>query len=250
MKRVFTSIIAAVFMLSAISTSALAKDQTTLKPGITPDSILYPIDRLVENVQLKLTGDSAKKVAMLIKISSERFDEAEKMAEKKKDEKSVKALEDGQKSIEEAEDVVAKNDDKKDEKLEKAEKALTDYTKKSVERLRELADREDMPEHAQLVLKRVAAMQQMNHLKKLIKRAEKNGANTTSLKPLEDALKDANGAYEIAQDELAKYKANSKEQGDDSEKNAPPKDKDEKNNKGQSKDKENKGQPKDKGNNN
>lgn len=49
----------------------------TVSAGITPDSILYVFDKLLENIQITLTIDEAKKTLLLMTISEERLAEAE-----------------------------------------------------------------------------------------------------------------------------------------------------------------------------
>ncbi len=58
-------------------TSDDSTEDDTVAAGLTPDSILYVLDRLLENIQITLTIDEAKKTLLLMTISEERLAEAE-----------------------------------------------------------------------------------------------------------------------------------------------------------------------------
>lgn len=53
---------------------------TAAEAGITPDSIFYRFDRLIEQLQLMLTAGEAAKAELLAKLADERLAEAEAMA--------------------------------------------------------------------------------------------------------------------------------------------------------------------------
>jgi len=66
---------------------------TTQEPGITPDSLLYSLDKLMEKIQLALISDAVNEAETLAKIAQERLAESNAMAEKSEVELTQKALE-------------------------------------------------------------------------------------------------------------------------------------------------------------
>ncbi len=66
---------------------------TTQEPGITPDSLFYSLDKLMEKIQLALISDAVNEAETLAKIAQERLAESNAMAEKSEVELTQKALE-------------------------------------------------------------------------------------------------------------------------------------------------------------
>ncbi len=67
-------------------TTVDSTENVSVTAGLTPDSILYVFDRLLENIQITLTIDDTKKTLLLMTISEERLAEAEYLIELAKDE--------------------------------------------------------------------------------------------------------------------------------------------------------------------
>ncbi|PRR72100.1 DUF5667 domain-containing protein [Clostridium thermopalmarium] len=70
-------------MLANIGGTALADGMESLKStaGITPDSILYGVDKTLENIKLAITFSGKAKVEVLSSIAEERIAESQVMAE-------------------------------------------------------------------------------------------------------------------------------------------------------------------------
>lgn len=77
-----------------------------VQPGITPDSLLYGLDKLIERIQLSLITDSVAKAEELAKISQERLAESRAMLEKSDIELSQKALDEYKANLEQAVELV------------------------------------------------------------------------------------------------------------------------------------------------
>ncbi|MGB7606418.1 MAG: DUF5667 domain-containing protein [Lutisporaceae bacterium] len=82
-----------IFADTTTPTTIVVETTTTQAPGITPDSILYSLDKLMERIQLVLITDAVKEAETLAKIAQERLAESNAMAEKSEIELTQKALE-------------------------------------------------------------------------------------------------------------------------------------------------------------
>jgi chromosome segregation ATPase len=80
-----------VLVLLILSTPAYAQT-IVVDAGITPDSPLWTIDRLLEKIEIRLTFDKAKKVEKRIRFAEERVAEAEEMAKENKAAEAEEAL--------------------------------------------------------------------------------------------------------------------------------------------------------------
>lgn len=91
-------------MAGLLSMAPVFADETTITtdPGITPDSVLYSVDQLVEDIRLSMISDIEKKAELLIAITQERLAEAKQMTEEDKIEYVNKAMEAYGERIEEA----------------------------------------------------------------------------------------------------------------------------------------------------
>ena len=92
MRKKILSIILAALIISPIK--VFATEATLTDPGITPDSPVYALDMLAENVQLALTTDGEKEVIVLDAIAEERLAESEQMLEENKTDLAQEALND------------------------------------------------------------------------------------------------------------------------------------------------------------
>jgi len=104
MKRKLSALLITVFLITSTFGTAFAADGEDIKKtaGITPDSILYPVERVIEDIQQALTFDNVKGALLLTEIAEERLAEAQVMIEQNKIELAQKAAEDYTKTIEEA----------------------------------------------------------------------------------------------------------------------------------------------------
>ncbi len=74
------------FIASLLVFVMLIQPALAIDVGITPDSPLYPIKRLLENLDLLFTFDEVSKAEKMLKYAKLRIAEAEKMAEEGKNE--------------------------------------------------------------------------------------------------------------------------------------------------------------------
>jgi len=180
-------VLTGIFITLNISTPVLAEGKTTSfkeEAGITPDSILYPVDKLIDEASVVLKFDEEKKVEILTEIAKERLGESEVMAESgKKDlveealigyeEKMNEATEIVETIIEKAEEAEAEevlvgetteltdeelvDIEKEEDKIEKLKELLTGQQEKSIEVLEQLQD--TVSDEAKTKLEQVIEMQ-------------------------------------------------------------------------------------------
>lgn len=99
-KRGISLIITSFFVLSNIGVAVQAagtenaNDTTAVKStaGITPDSVFYKVDKLLDDVKVALSFGDVSKAQSLMKVAEERLAESKVMAEAGKADLAVKAL--------------------------------------------------------------------------------------------------------------------------------------------------------------
>jgi hypothetical protein len=106
MKKILITVIIA-SMLGFNTIAYAAEEGTGVDAGITPDSILYPVDKLVEDVQLTLTSDPQKEAELLLDFSQERLAEASQMTEEQKTEYAETAVDGYIETLNQAQEKVA-----------------------------------------------------------------------------------------------------------------------------------------------
>jgi hypothetical protein len=85
------------FLLMAPGKIALAAETpANTNPGITPDSIFYFLDRLIEKIEIAIAFNPVDKAGLLNKIASERINEASTMASEGNVDLAKQAISDGQ----------------------------------------------------------------------------------------------------------------------------------------------------------
>lgn len=105
MKKVIAFILSGLLLFCV---PAYAADgDTTVDAGITPDSILYTADKLVEDIQLALTFDDQKDADLLLQFANERLAEAKVMTEEEKTEFVQSAVNDYLATLQKAGEKVA-----------------------------------------------------------------------------------------------------------------------------------------------
>jgi hypothetical protein len=201
MKRKISAMVLTVFLAASTITPAFAAGETQTKgAGITPDSILYPVDKAIEAIQLALTSSNIKKAELLAQNAEERLAEVQAMLDKNKIDIAKNTAEDYSETAEKADDEVQKASDKaantEDAKKAEALKAEIDkfleehkdVQKHSVEVLEGLLTK--LPEearakvaanivkqtlHSEAVKKFVAAKKQKKEAEKALDDAKKTG---------------------------------------------------------------------------
>ncbi|KPU42861.1 hypothetical protein OXPF_36290 [Oxobacter pfennigii] len=96
MKRKLSLLLTAVFLSTSVFNGASAAESGTLKAaaGITPDSMIYPVERAAEDIHLALISDLVKEAQLLTGIAGERLAEAQVMIEKGNAEKAEQVTKD------------------------------------------------------------------------------------------------------------------------------------------------------------
>lgn len=95
-------LLASLLVLVSLVLSVVA-DEELPDPGVTPDSMLYGLDRAFERISLALTFDRAAKAEKRLQIASERISELKAMVDKGKPEFVEKLKEDYEEELNEAE---------------------------------------------------------------------------------------------------------------------------------------------------
>ncbi|HSQ87526.1 DUF5667 domain-containing protein, partial [Romboutsia sp.] len=187
MKKLRSILLTGVFVTLNISTTAFAKEKIISfkeEAGITPDSILYPIDKLMEKTSLALKFDEEKKVKTLTEIAQERLGESEVMAEEGKQDLVEEALKGYEESIHETTELIDNiveevqnidnedmiedeatelteeelaDIDKEEDKIENLKEELTNQQGQSIEVLGQLQD--TVSDEAKVKLQQVLEMQ-------------------------------------------------------------------------------------------
>lgn len=108
MKKILSTIIIALFLTTTTfgTAFAAAADSTASTAGITPDSILYPIDKLLEKIQLFLTTNDIDKAKLLVENAEERLAEAQVMLDAGKTTLVESAANDYTDTIEQSNDIL------------------------------------------------------------------------------------------------------------------------------------------------
>lgn len=139
MKKV-AILVASILIAGNFGVKVFADEVTTSykeQAGITPDSILYPIDTAVDNLRVTLTSSEEKEAALLTDIAEERLGESEVMAEENKIEEAEKALEDYNEKITEAADKLQEIVNTTDENVGEEEQAKIDELEKDIQEAQE-----------------------------------------------------------------------------------------------------------------
>jgi hypothetical protein len=254
-KRILTFMIAALFTVSGFAVQAKAEGETSTttsgitykaEAGITPDSMFYPIDKLIDQLQVIVSFTDGSKVEAILSNSQERLGESELMAEAGKQEAAQKALVAYTEAVAEANDKLDEiieafqdsEDGEKDEKIAKLEEAVAEEQKSSTEILEGMTD--EVSGDYEEVLDRVIEMQtakkaavramvdarhelnasrkEYNATKVQLKKVEKSGDEELikkaqeALKVAEEALRiesvEYKTAFETKQETVKKYSGN------------------------------------------
>ena len=243
-------LVATVLVLGGISTRTYAAEVTTEttqtadsvvsykdEAGITPDSLLYTIDKAVDDLRIVLASSTEKEATVITEIAEERLGESEVMAEEGKAELAEEALKEYSDKITEAiamlQEVVsnieaATAETAEEDATEKLEQSIIDLEKviqevqdkslvvldslkevipeESVEVVEEVI--EDQTTHKEAVAKFVAERHEFNAAKKALnmanvafKKVQKSGSEA-DIKASEDKLAAAQSEYMLAKTEL------------------------------------------------
>ncbi len=111
-----------IFLLSSIVNANHVDDHAvTENPGITPDSLIWGLDKALDNIALLLTFDKGKKAEKGLEIARERLLEVKAMVEENKLKYAEKAQEEHRKTL-----IKVKNNIKNFEKDNSTEEIKTD----------------------------------------------------------------------------------------------------------------------------
>ncbi|MBF7096443.1 DUF5667 domain-containing protein [Alkalibacter mobilis] len=112
MKKKIKVLFLAILISCLIVDPAFASDLTIekdIEAGITPDSIFYTFDQLVEDLQVALSSSPENDAQLLLQFAQERLSEAKVMELEEKDEYIEEALEDYLEKFEEAQELIAES---------------------------------------------------------------------------------------------------------------------------------------------
>lgn len=238
-KKVLTLIIAALFTVSGFAVQAMAEGETSTtttgitykdEAGITPDSVFYPIDKLIDEVQVVVSFTDGSKVQAILSNAEERLGESEVMAKAGKQKAAEKALEAYNKAVAKVNDKLDalieaykdSDDITKDEKIAALEEAVAVEQENSTKVLEGMSDEvsgdyEEVLENIiEMQTAKKAAVREMvdsrhelnaarkvyNAAKVQLKKVEKSG-DEEAIKKAQAALKTAEEALSI---ESVEYK--------------------------------------------
>lgn len=88
--------------------------------GVTPDSILYPIDITIDNLRVTISSSDEKKAKVIADIAQERLGESEVMTEEGKTELADEALQEYNEKMTEAADKLGEIINKVEENTDEA----------------------------------------------------------------------------------------------------------------------------------
>ncbi len=86
MKRILAILVSFLVMATPVVAALETAETLPIEPGITPDNILYPLDRGIEEIELAITTNEVSRANLRYRIAEERLAEADKMIEEEKPE--------------------------------------------------------------------------------------------------------------------------------------------------------------------
>lgn len=233
MKKIAIYVTIAAVLVSINPSKAFGLEESTLKAeaGITPDSILYPIDKVIDNLKVAASFSDEAKVETLVTVAEERLGESEAMAQEGKTDlvdEAIKGYNDNMEEASEIFETVLENkgtstDEKTTEKLEELEKTIQDKQMKSLEVLTNLQSK--LGDKAKEVIARVIEMQtakketvkamveerhrlnalreSMNEAKGALQKAKEAG-DAAAIEATQAAFDDSEKSYETAKETMKK----------------------------------------------
>lgn len=203
MKKVLASLVIAAFITASFNIVVKASDGE-INPGITPDSPLYLLDKVLESIQIGFIKDDNKKASILVDIAKERLDEAQIMVEENKNDLAVDAIEESQR-IEEKVDKIVKvqketmgsKDEEEQKKCEEILNKIDAHTGKSIEKLTILLNK--VPEASKPIIEKIIKNQMLKKeaLQKFIEAVHKVNFSKSKVMSLVDELSKANNENDI-----------------------------------------------------
>lgn len=123
MKKKLAALLIAAFLTTSTFSTAFAAEagDMTNKAGVTPDSILYPVDKLIEDIRLALSSGDVNKAILLTKYAEERLAETQAMINEGKTTLAEAAADDYSKTMEEANNIIQDASDSGDSNAEGAD---------------------------------------------------------------------------------------------------------------------------------
>jgi hypothetical protein len=233
MKKIAIYVTIAAVLVSINPSKAFGVEESTLKAeaGITPDSILYPIDKVIDNLKVAASFSDEAKVETLVTVAEERLGESEAMTQEGKTDlvdEAIKGYNDNMEEASEIFETVLENkgtstDEKTTEKLEELEKTIQDKQMKSLEVLTNLQSK--LGDKAKEVIARVIEMQtakkeavkamveerhrlnalreSMNEAKGALQKAKEAG-DAAAIEATQAAFDDSEKSYETAKETMKK----------------------------------------------
>ncbi|EYE87855.1 hypothetical protein Q428_11110 [Fervidicella metallireducens AeB] len=147
MKRI-ALLLAAIFFTANINIKVFAEETSTLKDqaGITPDSILYPIDKALDDLKISISTTEEKKVEAITDVAQERLGESQVLIEKGKEDIANTSIDEYKQKINEAVEVIENvnnttNDEKAEKDIDKIGSIVLSKQEKAIEVLKEIQNK-------------------------------------------------------------------------------------------------------------
>ncbi|KGK87928.1 DUF5667 domain-containing protein [Clostridium sp. HMP27] len=230
MKKSIT-LLTALAIVATINTNTFAAGEVSLKDkaGVTPDSIMYKLDCLVDSFKIKLSKNGEAKIKLLLNIAQERLGESQAMAEegneelaKESVEKYEENMQEAEKALEEMQEDTVIGDESQDDKdladeenaedtevveneeLEEIEDKILENQKNSIEVLKIVKDK--VSENAQDVIAKVIEMQtqKVEAMTEIKQAREELKEAKRELNTVKDSLNEANESGDDEAIKLAK----------------------------------------------
>ncbi|KRQ86204.1 hypothetical protein ABG79_02045 [Caloramator mitchellensis] len=202
-------IVFAVSLIISFNLTIAHAETQEVNAGITPDSILYPIDKLVDEVKIALADDSQEKIEVITTVAEERLSEAQVMAEEGKEELTKTTVEEYQSKMDDAQSefkTIIDNENQttevKSEEIDKIKEQIDAKYKKSIEVLTKI--QEKVSENAKPTIQKVIELQTAKK-EAVVNMVEKRHELNTARKALNEAEEMLKAAIESNnEDEIKK----------------------------------------------
>lgn len=121
-KKLLALLIVVIVTLSTPGVALAAEpDENKNAAGVTPDSILYPVDKLIEDIREALTSNDVDKAVLLTRFAEERLAEAQVMIEDGKTKLAQAAADEYAKLAQEVNDTIQNADEDEKEEAQSGE---------------------------------------------------------------------------------------------------------------------------------
>ena len=142
MKR-YATLLLLILLTTGIVQGQPSETETDSRPGLTPDNPFYGVEKIVENIEVKMAGvigGPELKAKAMANNADERLAEASAMAEKNKTDKASELVDRYSKGINRSQDIASRSSKKE------VSKAIGNLSERNIDKLEKV--REKVPENA------------------------------------------------------------------------------------------------------